>query len=90
MGWLWPEGHSLLIPLLDNNHEWCLSSENCKVFPKVLARVMPTSTEFTLIADPHLWQKNPARPEDSMFMTQPAYQHDQKLIGTWKGLFLFH
>lgn len=38
MGWLWPEGHSLLLHVL---YRWCLS-ENGKALLKVLARVMPT------------------------------------------------
>lgn len=88
MGCLWPKGHSLPIPVLDNTHEWHLSSENCKVPLKVLAGLMSTCTVLSLRADPDLGQKDPARPADSMFTSPAAGWHGQKLTGIQKRLFL--
>ena len=88
MGCVWPTGHSLPIPVLDNNYEWHLSSENCKVPLKVLTGLMSTCTVFTLRADPDLGQKDSARPADSTFTSRAADQHGQKLTGTQKCLFL--
>lgn len=89
MGCLWPKGHSLPIPVLDNNHEWHLSSENCKVPLKVLTGLMSTCTVFTLRADPDLEQKDPARPADSMFTSRAADRNGQKLTGTQEACFCF-
>lgn len=90
MGCLWPNGHSLPIPVLDNNHEWHLSSENCKVPLKVLTGLMSTCTVFALRADADLGQKDPAGPADSMFMSRAADWHGQKLTGTQEACFCFN